>query len=218
MFLEHPDGTRFYYLDEGDGVPFIFQHGLGGSVEQAHELIGGVAGIRLISMDCRNHGKTMGKPWEPLTTNGLAGDLSWFIGRNLTESFFIGGLSLGALLAVKVALDCPLQIRGIVLLRPAWPDSKCNINFEALQQQSAYEYHSILTPSSSVALAEIGNLSHRVLVLGMPDDSLHPTAFAQEVAASFQHGTYVEVPNKRQDETAYKVGVRKHVTAFFDAA
>lgn len=194
----------------------IFQHGLGGSVQQAYDLFRDAKGLRLISMDCRNHGKTDGEKKAPLTTDNLAVDLSYFIEQSLTEPFFIGGLSLGALLAVKVALTCPQQIRGIVLLRPAWPDAKCSTDFEAVRQ--AYPaYHDILSADGAVALSEIGTLPYRALVLGMPGDSLHPADFALEVARSFPRGIYEQVPNKGEGEgVAYKASVREHVLQFLE--
>ena len=55
------DGMSFNYRDIGAGLPFVFQHGLGGDVNQPCGLLQPTAGIRLIAFDCRAHGET-----EPL--------------------------------------------------------------------------------------------------------------------------------------------------------
>ena len=34
MPVLHRDGLNFQYRDEGQGLPFVFQHGLGGDLSQ----------------------------------------------------------------------------------------------------------------------------------------------------------------------------------------
>jgi pimeloyl-ACP methyl ester carboxylesterase len=51
-FLRH-DGITFHYLDSGEGVPFIFQHGLGGDVTQSYGLLTPPLPFRLLSFDFR---------------------------------------------------------------------------------------------------------------------------------------------------------------------
>ncbi len=34
----YADSITFHYLDGGQGLPFVFQHGLGGDVHQAQDL------------------------------------------------------------------------------------------------------------------------------------------------------------------------------------
>ena len=52
------DGIHFHYQDAGRGVPFFYQHGLGGDVNQTFEIFKPPAGFRLIGFDCRGHGQT----------------------------------------------------------------------------------------------------------------------------------------------------------------
>ena len=52
------DGLRFHYRDEGDGLPFVFQHGLGGDLSQPFGVYRPAAGVRLIGFDFRGHGET----------------------------------------------------------------------------------------------------------------------------------------------------------------
>ena len=52
------DHLNFHYLERGTGVPFFFQHGLGGETEKVFALLELPTGFRLLGMDCRGHGKT----------------------------------------------------------------------------------------------------------------------------------------------------------------
>ena len=71
------DGLRFHYRDEGAGVPFVFQHGLGGDVGQPFGLYAPPpSGIRLIAFDARGHGETrpLGDP-KKISLGDFADDL-----------------------------------------------------------------------------------------------------------------------------------------------
>ncbi len=52
------DGIDFHYRDEGRGIPFVFQHGLGGDINQPFGLYRPAADVRLIALDMRGHGET----------------------------------------------------------------------------------------------------------------------------------------------------------------
>ena len=56
-FLER-DGITFHYRDKGAGLPFVFQHGLGGDVGQPFGLFQPPPGCRFLAMDFRAHGET----------------------------------------------------------------------------------------------------------------------------------------------------------------
>ena len=71
------DGIKFYFKDEGSGVPFVYQHGLGADITQPFSFFtGGHRGIRLLSMDCRAHGQTrpLG-PEEKIALSTFADDV-----------------------------------------------------------------------------------------------------------------------------------------------
>ena len=112
----------FHYAERGAGTPFIFQHGLGGDTAQPLGLLRPPAGARLIAFDCRGHGQT--PPGEPdgLTFENMADDwLALLDHLGLTQAI-AGGISLGAALALRVALRHPQRVRALVLVRPAWLD------------------------------------------------------------------------------------------------
>jgi pimeloyl-ACP methyl ester carboxylesterase len=120
--FEH-DGLRFYFRDAGHGLAFVFQHGLGGDVNQPFGLYRPVAGVRLIALDVRGHGET--RPLgdiEKLKIATLADDLIGLMNHLGIERAIVGGISLGAAVAVNVAIRYLERTLGTVLVRPAWID------------------------------------------------------------------------------------------------
>src|SRR2546429_452917 len=59
-FFEH-DKISFHYRDEGQGLPFFFQHGLGADITQPFDLFHPPAGVRLIASLIREYGPVRGK-------------------------------------------------------------------------------------------------------------------------------------------------------------
>jgi pimeloyl-ACP methyl ester carboxylesterase len=122
-YLTH-DNLNFFYLDRGSGVPFFFHHGLGGETEKVFALVELPPGFRLVGLDCRGHGKTnpMG-PSGKLRFNCFADDLIALMDYLHIQGAVVGGSSMGAGVALNCALRYPQQVRGLVLLRPAWLDT-----------------------------------------------------------------------------------------------
>jgi pimeloyl-ACP methyl ester carboxylesterase len=123
------DRLEFYYLDRGTGVPFFFQHGLGGETEKVFALLELPPGFRLLGMDCRAHGKT--KPLgdvEKLRFDSMADDLMALMDHLRIDRAVLGGTSMGAGIALNCALHHPQRVLGLVLLRPAWLDCPNDTN------------------------------------------------------------------------------------------
>src|SRR5262249_45710894 len=117
------DSLRFHYLEKGSGLPFIFQHGLGGDSERVFELIKPPPGFRLLGLDCRAHGKTrpLGAE-EKLGFDSFADDLVGLLEFLDVPRAILGGTSMGAGMALNCALRYPQRCLGLILLRPAWLD------------------------------------------------------------------------------------------------
>ncbi|MHB8864528.1 MAG: alpha/beta fold hydrolase [Pirellulaceae bacterium] len=119
-FFEH-DQIRFHFREVGQGVPIVFQHGLGGSVEQPFSLFLPPDGFRMIAMDCRGHGQT-----EPLGNRdkiriaSFADDLQALLDFLRIPRVIMGGISMGAAVALNFALRFPQRTIGLIQSRPAW--------------------------------------------------------------------------------------------------
>ena len=116
-------GVVFNYLDVGVGVPFVFQHGLGGDISQPARVFAPPPGVRLLSFDCRAHGETVwsSNPSE-LSFDAFSDDLIGLLDYLGIGSAVVGGVSMGAGVALNVAVRYPQRVRALVLSRPAWLD------------------------------------------------------------------------------------------------
>ena len=117
------DQIHFHYRDEGTGLPFFFQHGLGADVSQPFSLFKPPQGIRLICFDARTHGQThpVGPP-ERIGLATFADDLLAVMDHLKLPNAIVGGISMGAAIALNVVLRHPERVIGLVLSRPAWLD------------------------------------------------------------------------------------------------
>ena len=121
-------GIDFWYAEKGAGdagdqqrLAFVFQHGLGGDRRQPMELYEHREGVHLVTMDCRGHGKTqpLGEP-DLLRFDTFADDVVALLDHLDIGEFVAGGISMGAGVALNLALRYPQRVKGLLLVRPAW--------------------------------------------------------------------------------------------------
>lgn len=127
-FFDH-DGIKFHYRDEGVGLPFIFQHGLGGDSAQPFGLYEPPPGVRLLAFDTRAHGQTHPtSEHDKLGFEIFGGDLHAFLEHLGLSQAVVGGISMGAGIALNFILRYPERALGLVLSRPAWLEEPCPWN------------------------------------------------------------------------------------------
>jgi pimeloyl-ACP methyl ester carboxylesterase len=122
MPLFAANGITFHYADDhNDGPPFVFQHGLGADNSQPVSFFGQDSPFRLISMDCRGHGKTvpLGDP-QFLKFNSLTDDIINLLDYLNLPKVVIGGISMGAGVALNFAVRHPERTRALILSRVSW--------------------------------------------------------------------------------------------------
>jgi pimeloyl-ACP methyl ester carboxylesterase len=114
---------RLHYVDRGKGTPFVFQHGLGGSTDQTTGVCPETPGVRFLSLDCRSHGESepAAQPDE-LRFSLMADDIVAWMDHLAVEKVVLGGISMGAGIALNLSLRYPGRVRGLLLSRPAWLD------------------------------------------------------------------------------------------------
>ncbi len=117
------NGELFHYACVGEGLPFVFQHGMGADVTQPISSGGNLAGWRMIAMDCRGHGQTEAN-LDPMRISfaQFAEDLAVLLDSLNIERAVVGGISMGAGVALAFALAHPERVNGLILVRPAWLD------------------------------------------------------------------------------------------------
>ncbi len=119
-YLDH-DHLQFHYRETGTGIPFLFQHGLGGNIEQTFGLFEPPEGVRMIGIDCRGHGKTLplGDP-QRISIATFAEDLIALLDMLQIEQAITGGISMGAAVTLNLTLRFSHRVIGLVQSRPAW--------------------------------------------------------------------------------------------------
>jgi pimeloyl-ACP methyl ester carboxylesterase len=132
----YSDGLQFNYATRGLGAnTFFFQHGIGGTLAQPFRFLLRSDGeesnvdkepgvrerkFRMAAFDCRAHGATpLGDP-EKLRIDIFADDLVVFMDHLQITTAVLGGISMGAAVALSAALRYPERCIALVLSRPAW--------------------------------------------------------------------------------------------------
>jgi pimeloyl-ACP methyl ester carboxylesterase len=173
------DGIDFHYRDIGQGVPFVFQHGIGGDARQPAGLFVPPKGVRLLCLDARAHGQTQPLGDSSALTFDVFGDdlVAWLDHLGLARAV-IGGISMGAGVALNVAVRYPERVAGLVLSRPAWLDGP--------------------VPAENVArYAAIARLLRRVGAAGDPEPALQ-CALAEFEASDDYQGLLASSPDTAQ--------------------
>jgi pimeloyl-ACP methyl ester carboxylesterase len=132
----YSNGLQFSYATRGLGAnTFFFQHGIGGTLAQPFRFLLRSDGeesnvdkepgvrerkFRMAAFDCRAHGATpLGDP-EKLRIDIFADDLVVFMDHLQITTAVLGGISMGAAVALSAALRYPERCIALVLSRPAW--------------------------------------------------------------------------------------------------
>ena len=151
MSVFYSDGVKFNYATRGPGPDtFFFQHGIGGSHAQPLRFLQfsgnegpGIDGshtciqqLRLAAFDFRAHGRTaLGDPAK-LRLEIFADDLVAFLDHLQVERAVLGGISMGAAVALIAALRYPKRCIALVLSRPAWLDGSMSATATAAYQEA----------------------------------------------------------------------------------
>jgi pimeloyl-ACP methyl ester carboxylesterase len=170
------DGIDFHYLDVGQGVPFVLQHGIGGDVRQPAGLFVPPRGIRLLCLDARGHGQTqpLGDP-AALAFDVFGDDAIALLDHLGLARAVIGGISMGAGVALNVAVRYPHRVAGLVLSRPAWLDGPMPAENVARYAALARLLRSVARASDRAAAVQAAvaefeaSDDYRVLVASSPD-------------------------------------------------
>ena len=107
-----------HYLDQGQGRPLVILHGLFGTLDNWQTLArrwATEAGLRVISVDLRNHGRSFHSPEHTYAL--MAQDvLDLFDHLRLGPEATLLGHSMGGKVAMRFALDHPVRLARLVVL------------------------------------------------------------------------------------------------------
>lgn len=107
-------------IDTGIGAPILFQHGLGGDRHQVADSFPPQLACRRITLECRGHGLSGADPQRRYSIARFADDLLLTADRLGLQRFALGGISMGAAIALRIACRHPERVTALALVRPAW--------------------------------------------------------------------------------------------------
>jgi pimeloyl-ACP methyl ester carboxylesterase len=106
----------------GTGRPFVFQHGLCGSADQPAEVFPPGIGYQCLTLDCRGHGQSDAGDVADWSIATFADDVAAVIAGLGVGPVVVGGISMGAAIAMRLAVRAPELVDALVIARPAWID------------------------------------------------------------------------------------------------
>jgi pimeloyl-ACP methyl ester carboxylesterase len=121
-------GLELAVAETGDGRPFVFQHGLCGDALQPADVFPTGIGWRCLTLECRGHGRSAAGDMERFSIATFADDLASMIEERGLAPVAVGGISMGAAIALRLAVDRPDLVAALVLARPAWLDQPAPSN------------------------------------------------------------------------------------------
>ena len=124
------DGCRVNYVDEGDGVPVLWQHGLGATQAQVAEVFPESSQFRRITMECRGHADSELGATAGLSIQQFADDAVVLLDHLGVRRAVVGGISLGAAIALRLAVHYPERVSAQIIARPAWVNEAAPENLE----------------------------------------------------------------------------------------
>lgn len=126
-------GTALQVLEEGDGPLVLLIHGAASNLRELPSALNGhLAGLRMIAVDRPGFGWSdrgeAGRAWQLGEQARLIGLLLDQLG---TGPVVVAGHSWGSAVGLRLALDRPDLVRGLVLIAPAshpWPGGTALVN------------------------------------------------------------------------------------------
>jgi pimeloyl-ACP methyl ester carboxylesterase len=109
--------TLHLHKSNTTGQTIFFQHGLCGSAAQTIEAFPEDPRFRLHTLECRGHGASDAGDTNAYSINIFANDVAESVEANRV---IMGGISMGAAIALNLAVHKPHLVKALVLARPAW--------------------------------------------------------------------------------------------------
>lgn len=117
-------GLSFRLWDDGapgdPRLPVLFQHGLCGAEPQVAEIFPAGPAWRRLTLECRGHGGSEPGPPDDLSLATFADDVAALVEQRVGGPVVLGGISMGAALALRLAVIRKDLVQALVLARPAW--------------------------------------------------------------------------------------------------
>ncbi len=129
------NGIRLNYQVSGDGTPLVLAHGYGATLEMwAEQAEAFSRRYRLVVYDTRGHGATEApRDWASYSVDDYVEDQRQLMDHLGIDSAYVGGLSMGGMIALEFALSYPQRVKALLLC----DTSANNRQMEGLQADGA---------------------------------------------------------------------------------
>ncbi|HEX8803664.1 MAG TPA: alpha/beta fold hydrolase [Acidimicrobiales bacterium] len=198
--LRSVNGVRINVLDEGEGHPVLFLHGLGGCWRDWEPQLDRLADrYRCVAIEHRGHGRSEATTGRYSTALFAADAVA--VCRDLgIEHAHVVGLSMGGLVAQHVALAAPDLVDALVLCDTgAWmppPMAAALLGIAAEVQEKGFADSRGVVTTSALAWAEHTLAHHPELVRSnqRETEGTDPDVWANAARAVTEHDTRADLP------------------------
>ncbi len=132
------DGVELTAYDLDGKLPVIFQHGLGGDASQVAEVFPDGPAFRRVTLECRAQGESEAGAYNQLSVATFADDVIAYANARYIDRFIVGGISMGAAIALRLAITAPDRVRGLIIARPAWLWEPAPVNMAPFHEIAPY--------------------------------------------------------------------------------
>ena len=111
------NGIRLHYRVYGEGTPLVLAHGFGATLDMWAEQIEPFSQrYQVVVYDTRGHGRTEApRDWPSYSVDDYVEDQRQLMDHLGIESAYVGGLSMGGMIALQFALTYPQRLRALLL-------------------------------------------------------------------------------------------------------
>lgn len=127
------DDAHLAVYETGHGLPVLFQHGLGGDEAQVAQTFPANPEFHRITLECRGHGASTLGSKRPFSIAMFARDVLAAADHLGLDQFVVGGISMGAAIALHLAHTLKNRVSALVLVRPAWTFEASPTNMEPIR-------------------------------------------------------------------------------------
>ena len=111
------NGIRLHYRVYGEGTPLVLAHGFGATLDMWAEQIEPFSQrYRVVVYDSRGHGRTEApRDWASYRLEDYVEDQRQLMDHLGLETAYVGGLSMGGMIALQFALTHPQRVKALLL-------------------------------------------------------------------------------------------------------
>jgi pimeloyl-ACP methyl ester carboxylesterase len=121
---------KLNFVSCGSGEPIIFHHGLGGSSQKSLGFLSELTEYCIIAPDGAGHGTS---PMPPKVNFDVFADCLLDVAdETAVHQGIYGGISMGAGIALNLALRHPERVKALIIVRPAWVAEARPAHLEAM--------------------------------------------------------------------------------------